>query len=62
MSIQKVARQALSAYARSKTRGRVGHPGAPLRNRPLRKTRVKRGRNPQTQLASKAMRGLRRLF
>ncbi len=63
MSIQRIAKQALSAYARSKGRSAHGtHFGGPVRNRPIRTTRVKRGRSMETQVASKALRGLRRLF
>ncbi|MBN9676677.1 hypothetical protein [Salipiger bermudensis] len=58
MSIQRIAQKALSAYARSKRGGH--HAGTPVRNRPVRHHKVKRGRSVESQIASKAVRAIRR--
>ncbi|MDO6584905.1 hypothetical protein Q4543_05190 [Salipiger sp. 1_MG-2023] len=63
MSIKRIAKQALSAYARSKTQAsHTGPHGSPVRHRPIRTSKVKRGRSMEGQLLSKVARSLRKAF
>ncbi|GGG71325.1 hypothetical protein GCM10011415_18940 [Salipiger pallidus] len=63
MSIQRIAKQALSAYARSKSGARrTTATGMPTRNRPIRSKKIHRGRSAEGQIAAKAIRSLRKAF